>query len=230
MNCTVHPEAAATAYCRTCGKALCEQCARSVRGVVYCEDCIATRLHDTMPAAPATPPHTVVVTTGPSAGLAAVLSIFFPFGVGQVYNGQYAKGLAHMLIFIALIGGISAADSAGAAAWYGPVFGIALAFFYVYQIIDAARSAKAIQLGQPAPDPFGLGRTFGAGERVNIARVPIGAVILIALGVLFLFNTMGFFHFYWISRLWPLVLIGLGVWLLIKRLSPPSQGGVADER
>ena len=224
MNCTVHPDVAATSYCRTCGKAMCEKCAHSVRGVVYCEDCIATRLHDTMPSAPpatgfvpgaaGTP---VMVTSGPSPGLAGVLAGFFPFGVGAVYNGQYAKGLAHLLIFVALVLGASQSGETG-----GPVFGLGIAFFYVYQIIDAVRSAHAIRLGQPAPDPFGLAKAFGSGERVDMSKVPVGALVLIGLGVLFLLNTMGLFHAYWLHRLWPLILIAIGVWLFIKRFSPPG--------
>jgi len=231
MNCVNHPETAATAYCRTCGKAMCERCARTVRGVVYCEDCIATRLHDAMPpglpattAVPAATSTPVVVTTsGPSPGLAGVLSAFFPFGVGAVYTGQYAKGLAHMLIFVCLIWGASSGGDV-----YGPFFGIAIAFFYVYQIIDSVRSAKAIQLGQPAPDPFGLGRAFGTGERPQFRRVPVGAIVLIGLGVIFLFNTMGWFQFYWIGRLWPLILIVMGVWLFAKRFGAPGAGGASS--
>jgi TM2 domain-containing membrane protein YozV len=223
MNCSVHSDAAAISYCRTCGKPMCEKCSHSVRGVVYCEDCIATRLHDTMPSAPAsgivagTAGAPVLVTSGPSPGLAGVLAGFFPFGVGAVYNGQYAKGLAHMLIFIALIFGVSQVGDT-----YGPVFGLAIAAFYFYQIIDAVRSAQAIRLGQPAPDPFGLAKSFGSGERVDFNRVPVGALVLIGLGVLFLLNTMGLFHAYWIHRLWPVILIVLGVWLLVKRFSPPG--------
>ncbi len=225
MNCSVHSDVAATSFCRTCGKAMCEKCSHSVRGVVYCEDCIATRLHDTMPAAPpaagvipgAAP---VVVASGPSPGLAGVLAGFFPFGVGAVYNGQYAKGLAHMLIFVALILGVSQADESGSA--FGPVFGLGIAFFYIYQIIDAVRSAHAIRVGQPAPDPFGLARMFGSGERMDFNQVPVGALVLIGLGILFLLNTLGVFHVYWVHRLWPLILIGLGVWLFIKRFSPPG--------
>jgi TM2 domain-containing membrane protein YozV len=223
MNCTVHPDVAATSYCRTCGKAMCEKCSHSVRGVVYCEDCIATRLHDTMPAAPASgfvpgAAAPVVVSSGPSPGLAGVLAGFFPFGVGAVYNGQYAKGLAHMLIFVALCFGASSADDNT-----GVIFGLGIAFFYIYQIIDAVRSAHAIRAGQPAPDPFGLARMFGSGvQRVDHKQIPVGAVVLIGLGVLFLLNTMGIFHAYWLHRLWPLILIGVGVWLFIKRFSPPG--------
>jgi hypothetical protein len=224
MNCTVHSDVAATSYCRTCGKAMCEKCSHSVRGVVYCEDCIATRLHDTMPAAPAggfVPGAQVVVSSGPSPGLAGVLAGFFPFGVGAVYNGQYAKGLAHMLIFIGLCFGISQTEGSSNEG-FGVVFGLTLAAFYFYQIIDAVRSAHAIRAGLPAPDPFGLSKTFTTGERVDFNRVPVGAIVLIGLGVLFLLNTMGLFHAYWLHRLWPLILIAIGVWLFLKRFSPPG--------
>jgi cell wall-active antibiotic response 4TMS protein YvqF len=223
MNCTVHTDVAATSYCRTCGKAMCEKCSHSVHGVVYCEDCIAARLHDTMPSVPASgfvpgaAGAPIVVTSGPSPGLAGVLAGFFPFGVGSVYNGQYAKGLAHLLIFVALVLGASQGGDAG-----GAIFGLGIAFFYVYQIIDAVRSAHAIRVGQPVPDPFGLGKAFGSGERADFSRVPVGSLVLIGLGVLFLLNTMGLFHAHWIHRLWPLILIVIGVWLLVKRLSPPG--------
>jgi TM2 domain-containing membrane protein YozV len=223
MNCAVHPETTATAYCRTCGKALCSACVHTVKGVVYCEDCLAHRLGDAVPAAPSTvvaaPP--VIIRSGPSPGLAAVLSVFFPFGVGQVYNGQYAKGLAHLLVFAGLVWGASEARGG-----FDALFGISIAFFYVYQIVDAVRSAHAIQRGEPAPDPFGLARTFSAGN-VSPSQIPVGAVILIGIGVLFLLNTMGLFEFHWIGRLWPVVLIVIGVWLFIKRVSPPNKSGVS---
>ena len=48
-------------------------------------------------------------------------------------------------------------------------------------------------------------------------REPIGAMVLIGLGLLFLFNTLGFFRFDWIAHLWPIFIIGLGAWLLIRR-------------
>ena len=48
-------------------------------------------------------------------------------------------------------------------------------------------------------------------------REPIGAIVLIALGLLFLFNTIGFFRFDWIGHFWPLFVIGLGAWLLVRR-------------
>jgi hypothetical protein len=83
----------------------------------------------------------------------------------------------------------------------------------VYQIIDAIRTARAIQAGEPIPDPFGLASTFGTGEKIETTKVPAAAAILIGLGVLFLVNTVFDFS---LHRFWPIILIVLGVWLFAK--------------
>jgi hypothetical protein len=137
----------------------------------------------------------------------------FPFGVGAVYTGQYAKGLAHLVIFTLLVLGASSGGDT-----MGIVCGVGFAGFYIYQIIDSVRSARAIQLGQPAPDPFGLGTTFGiGGDRIDASKVPVGALILIGLGVLFLLHTLDIWEFS-PHRVWPLILIGIGGFLLLRRL------------
>lgn len=218
MSCANHPAVAETAYCRTCGKPLCTDCTRPVVGVVYCESCLAERMKASAPpAAAARPgPGPAYVAPGmpsgggPNPALAGILAGFFPFGVGAVYCSQYAKGLAHLLIFGLLVFGASHGGS------LEPLFGVSIAFFYIYQIVDAIRSAKALQAGQPAPDPFGLGQTFGTGERVDMSRVPVGAYVLIGLGVLFLIHSLGFAEFD-MDHIWPFFLIGIGGWLFAKR-------------
>ena len=90
-----------------------------------------------------------------------------------------------------------------------------IAFFYVYQIIDAVRTAHALQAGQPAPDPLGLGQTFSMGERFEVSKIPVGAVVLIGLGVLFLLHTMGIMEFGF-DRFWPLIIIFLGAWMFYR--------------
>lgn len=219
MNCATHNDIAAVAYCRTCGKPLCATCKRDVKGVIYCENCLAERLQGVQPP-PAT--YQAVVDpsvkasplpgSGPNPALAGILAAFFPFGVGAVYTGQYAKGLAHLLIFTGLVWGLSS----GVMGNLEPVLGISMAFFIVYQIIDAIRSAKAVQTGQAPPDPFGLARTFGAGEKVDTSKIPTAAVVLIGLGVLFLMHTMGFW-FFSVERFWPVILIGIGIWQIARR-------------
>jgi Domain of unknown function (DUF5668) len=46
--------------------------------------------------------------------------------------------------------------------------------------------------------------------------VPMAAIVLIALGVLFLLHTMGGW-FFSLDRFWPVILIGLGIWLFARR-------------
>jgi len=211
MNCANHADKSAVAYCRTCGKPLCANCTRDVRGVIYCENCLAARLEGTQPSAmPVGPAYPPQPPSGPIPVVAGILAGVFPFGVGAVYTSQYAKGLAQLLIFVGLIWG---ADHASGN--WGTLFGLAIAFFYVYQIVDAVRSARAIQLGQPAPDPFGLGQALGAGERLSSAKIPTGAIVLIGLGILFLLQTMGVLEFDF-DRIWPVFLIALGLWLFAR--------------
>jgi hypothetical protein len=53
-------------------------------------------------------------------------------------------------------------------------------------------------------------------ELERARREPIGAIVLILLGMLFLFNTLGFFNFGWVSHGWPLIIVGIAVWLLAR--------------
>jgi hypothetical protein len=224
----------AVAYCRTCGKPVCAACTREVQGVIYCEQCLAERMgHPVAPAAAFadSPTGPVLAGGGPHPAVAGILAGFFPFGVGAVYTGQYAKGLAHLLTFTFLVWGENVMHNDGLSA----VLGLGLAFFYVYQIIDAVRSAHAIRLGVPPPDPFGLSQAFGMGdvlgdksaspspaqpglasETSNRSSVPTAAVILIGLGMLFLLHTTDLWYFN-IDRLWPLILIGLGTWIFYRK-------------
>ncbi|MGB7264871.1 MAG: B-box zinc finger protein [Terracidiphilus sp.] len=55
-------------------------------------------------------------------------------------------------------------------------------------------------------------------------REPVGAVILIALGLLFLLGQMNWFSGRMFELSWPVLLIGVGVWLIVNRMRD-SQGG-----
>jgi len=238
MNCANHADVPATAYCRTCGKPLCNSCSRDVRGVIYCEECLASHLSGTMPppGTAAVPPGAQPSTGVPSPGLAAILG-FIP-GVGAMYNGEYAKGFIHVVIFATLIW---MADNVSG------LFGLAIAAFVIYMPIEAYKTARAKEMGLPAPDPFGLNNLLSPGGSAKPAaavttsvvaeggtpaslpedqpvasacgasRVPVGAYVLIGLGVLFLLDEIGILHFHSLWRFWPLVLIALGVRVLMRR-------------
>jgi hypothetical protein len=232
MNCAVHTDTPAVAYCRTCGKALCENCKRDVMGAIYCEPCIAARLHGGQAAVPVAP---VTVAPGvPSPGLAGFLGLI-P-GVGAWYNGQFVKGFIHVLIFALLI----VAESTVHEGAFEILFGLLIFFSPIYMAFDAYNTARARLMGQPAPDPLGLERLFGVQEGHTAAaqppaatvsggvappppapaerrsNEPIGAIILIALGVLFLLSNITRFDMH---RFWPLILIAIGLWIGYKRTS-----------
>ena len=197
MKCFQHPEADSAAYCRHCGKALCAACRRDVRGVIYCEDCLAASMF-AGPGAPGTP----------SPGAALALG-FIP-GVGAIYNGEYLKALIYIIIF----GGLISAMSSGAASGLEPLLGLLLAGFYFYMPIEAYQTAKRRAAGGvPAPSGW-EGLRFGNGGRA----APIGPLLLIVLGVIFLLNTLDILRWSWhLWRFWPAILIALGAWLLWKR-------------
>lgn len=227
MNCATHPEAAAVHYCRTCGKPLCAQCSRDVRGVIYCESCLAERLQGVQPITTQAAVEQGVPlrpeTRLPSPGAAAALG-FIP-GVGAMYNGQFMKGVIHVLAFVCLI---------WMASRFGPIMVPVFFAYFFYLVFDAYKTAHAIELGQPVPDPFGLERMFGSGAPAAAGTeapagaaqqaccpprtgAPTGAIVLIVLGVLFLLDNLGLFEFHWVHRLWPVILIVIGGWLFAKR-------------
>ena len=178
MNCANHPDVEKVAFCRTCGKPLCANCTRSVHGVIYCESCLAARLEGVQPNvappaagfAPGAPAVVPVAVGGPNPALAGVLAGFFPFGVGAVYTGQYAKGLAHLVIFTLLV--LGASSSSGAA--MATICGLGIAGFYFYQIIDSVRSARALQLGHAASRPVWTGNNFQRRRKNGCEQSPSG--------------------------------------------------------
>ena len=337
MNCAQHTDVAAVAYCRTCGKALCEVCKREVQGTIFCEPCLASRIQAAgnfgAPAgnygssASYQPPR---APEAASPGLALFLG-FIP-GVGAFYNGQFLKGFVHVIVLSTLIWLSDHGMDAFA--------GLLIAAWIFYMVFDAYTTARARRYGLPIPDPLGLNnilegregtfrqRIEQAGEQIgtrvegaaqhigqhwcqaggaapggtasNIAPGevapdasqggnpappqpppppgagpwdapnaapnaapgaasnaaplagagstayvgpqgtyysgpegtyyvapgpvprerecrPVGAAVLIFLGLLFLLANLGWFSFYWIRNLWPAILIFIGVWLFIKR-------------
>jgi cell wall-active antibiotic response 4TMS protein YvqF len=209
MNCAVHTDVDAVGYCRNCGKAMCSTCVRPVRDVLYCEDCLASLMGipgaTAAYGAPAPAPGTLPppsARSGGSPGVAFFLGLF-P-GLGAVYNGEYNKALIHIVVFTAIIVGLNGdmGDSADL------LLSLLLAGFVLYMAFDAIRVTKARNLGETPVDPL---------ESWSTNR-PIGPMILIGLGVIFLLHNFNIFPFYRFWRLWPLVLIGVGVLMFRNRM------------
>jgi TM2 domain-containing membrane protein YozV len=117
---------------------MCSTCIRHAPGgQVLCEPCSVAwqNLQQPFAAPPVGSPNPVA---------AAVLGII-P-GVGAMYNGQFFKGLIHVVIFAVLI---SITDHYG-------IFGIFIAAWVLYQAFEAYHTAVARRDGLPLPDPLGL--------------------------------------------------------------------------
>jgi hypothetical protein len=201
-------------------------------------------------------------------------------GVGAMYNGQYFKGLIHVVIFVVII---------SITTHYG-IFGLFIPAWILYQSFEAYHTAKALRDGDPLPDPLGLnevGNWLNLGSRPRTQgqpfagqgptgqaqapggyqapnpgpyqtyeppyqasyvppagtfpdpgvppvppvppiawrrKEPIGAIVLIGLGFLFLLGQLDIFSGRLFDFTWPLLLIGLGVWLIVRRIGA-DQGG-----
>jgi len=278
MDCVNHSGVPATAFCQNCGKALCPNCVRNgAGGQILCEPCFVA--WQTVPN-----PFAAPMTGAPNPAAAALLGLI-P-GVGAMYNGQFFKGLIHVVIFAVLI----------SITEHYPIFGLFIAAWILYQSFEAFHTAKARRDGTPLPDPLGLNEvgnwlnlgtkhptpgqpgsgnfgTTGTGPGAQgpmsggpgayqapyagqppytgyqpryppppgyvdpgappippippvppgpwRRKEPIGAIVLIALGLMFL---IGEWSGEVLKYSWPVLLIGLGVWLMIRQMNTTKGG------
>lgn len=156
-------------YCQECGTPLTAGTLRRNAHGVFCAPCVAQRQASpawqtvnisAFGAAPGARPQ----SPGDSNPVFASVLGFIP-GVGAMYNGQYAKGAMHLIVFVVLV---SLADNlTGAFYWF--VWG-----WVFYQAFDAYHTARARRDGLPLPNPFGWN---DIGERFGFARASTGPVV-----------------------------------------------------
>lgn len=210
MSCSYHPDVEDVAGCEICGRRLCEPCVHKVQDKVYCETCLAERVtgekrsedkkeEDKTQGGEATAGATL---GGENPGAAFLLGLI-P-GVGAIYNAEYFKAAAHIVIFALLI---HMADIFG-------LFGLLVFGFYCYMPFEAYYTAKKRMLerqGVHLETPF---------DRINESLDQVadkdwwGGLALILLGALFLLDNFRILDLDSLLRFWPVLLILLGVWLL----------------
>ncbi len=231
MNCFNHSDTPAVAYCRACGKALCNECKRTAQGTIFCDEHVpaaaaegANRQAAVDPiaqptAAAATPPRAAgsVATSDVSPGLACLLG-FIP-GVGAIYNGQYAKGLVHAIVFGLLV----SITSSGTAGDLEPLFGILIGVWVMYMSLEAYHTARKRRAGEPVDEFSSILDVHG-----RRSGFPVGAITLIALGVLLLLSTTDVIQLRYLLRYWPVLLILVGAYMLYVRVEG-SQNAVQPE-
>ena len=213
-----------TAYCRVCGKPLTEDEARPAQGTVFCSEHVPS----TGQATTARPTGTSKGGSSASPGLAFLLGLI-P-GVGAIYNGQYAKGIVHVLILGLLI----TIESSGGASGLEALVGMMIGVFYFYMAFEAYHTARKRLAGEPVDEFSSLIQL-----RPEAGKLPMVPVLLIVLGVLFLLNNLNWLPLDKVLKYWPAALILLGAWMLYERMrgtskpeqpqtsepAPPGEGG-----
>lgn len=162
----------------------------------------------TLSAGPAATPYQAFDPRHKSPILASLLS-FMP-GLGQVYVGYYNRGFAHAMVVATLIALLASNQIDDIA----PFIGIFLAFFMLYNIIDAGRRAafynQALSEGESF-EPIQLpGDAGGLGPQANL----VGGVMLMAAGSALLLHTRFDVSLDWVQDWWPAAPMVLGLYMI----------------
>lgn len=152
-----------------------------------------------------------------------VLALFLGFipGVGAIYNGQYAKGLIHAVIFGLLISLLNSSHVAGSE----PFIGIMVSVWVMYQAFEAYHTARKRRYGLAVEEFSSLFDVRSGG-----GKFPTGAIFLIGIGFVLLLDTTDIIRFDQFARFWPLSLILIGGYMLYNRMNPADQSGNGETR
>jgi hypothetical protein len=135
-------------------------------------------------------------------------------GVGAIYNGEFVKAAIHILIFGTIVSLHDATEAA--------IFGLAVAAFYFYMPFEAYYTAKKRMLGAQGvmlETPIDrMQQQFGSIRD----RELWGGIALVAIGGLYLLGNLDVFDMRRIARLWPVVFVLIGVWLLKSHQERPK--------
>ncbi len=145
-------------------------------------------------------------------------------GVGQIYVGYYKLGFIHNIVFGSTI---MLLQSRLPQPMY-PLLGIFLAFFFIYNIVDAGRRAIFYNLAVDGVEGIEM-------PSMNIS-VPsfggsfAGGSVLLVVGVISLSNTRFGVSLDWLEEWWPVAPIVLGAYLLVKAIQERRSGTAPEDR
>jgi len=142
-----------------------------------------------------------------SPALAMVLSLM-P-GLGQVYLGYYQQGFVNILVVASII----AALVRGVPFYVQPLLGVFLAFFWLYNLVDAGRRASLYNQALTGLGPLEMPGGFKMYESGGSIA---GGAALIAVGLLFFAHTRFGISLEWLDQWWPVALILMGAFLLYR--------------
>ena len=192
MKCSYHPAVESREACSACNRLLCSECAHTIKGKAFCQDCLIEGAEWA---------STIRGLRLPSdAPKRAALCAIVP-GLGAVYNTEYMKAIAYFAVWAAL----SVMGNR-----ISPVFGFGAFVFILFTMFDGYRSAEARVRNRLKTATF-------AAEPPNQDKTLVGwGIFLMILGVIFLLHNI--IPFYFLNRLWPLMFILLGAFLVYRAL------------
>jgi len=149
------------------------------------------------PALPAAAPPPSFLRKNP--GLAALLSLV-P-GMGNIYNGLYLRGITFFLTIASLIVITVRGHE---------LFGMAIAFFWIFNVIDSYRQATLIN--------YGYAQDLGLLDMPRHPRASQGGltagILLTLIGLFAVADRYFYIRLDWLFDLWPFALVIAGIWLI----------------
>lgn len=147
-------------------------------------------------------------------------------GLGHVYVGYYKQAFQNVLVVCFAILMLSS----GAFHGVEPPIAIFLAFFWLYNIVDAVRRASLYNQALVGLRAMDLPDDVPATLPLPAGSLGGGIALVIVGGVLFT-HTMFDWSLRWVADWWPLALVAVGVWLIAGDLKGklPSFGSKSDD-
>jgi hypothetical protein len=129
-------------------------------------------------------------------------------GLGQVYVGYYHQGFINILVIASLITLIS--RGLGDVTPFAAIFTV---FFWLYNLVDAARRATLYNQALAGLGPLEVPESLEKPDRKGSLW---GGLLLIAFGGLVLAHTLYGYSLEWLERWWPAALVLMGVYLVYR--------------
>jgi TM2 domain-containing membrane protein YozV len=147
--------------------------------------------------------------------LAGLLSLM-P-GLGQIYVGYYQQGFLNVLIVAALISFL-AADMVSSLM---PLAGFFLVFYWLFNIVDAARRASFYNEALAGVEAAAIARDF---DPPGGQEALVGGIVLVVIGCFALAHTVFDLPLRWLEDWWPAALVIVGAVLIYKAVAGRKRG------
>jgi hypothetical protein len=127
-------------------------------------------------------------------------------GLGQVYLGYYKDGFINIIVAASLCAILARHGDA-----LGPLLGTFLAFFWLYNMVDAGRRAALLNLAINRVEAPNLPEGFGS---VGVRGQLFGGLALVVVGILALAHLRFGMPLEWLATWWPAALVLVGIYLV----------------